>query len=103
MNNAGNSTHKARAVNPKVFRAAATGIGQQFSASARTGMARAQQAINCAPEAQRRVADPSYPAPNEAPTGDYLPVESPESLRIHRGTVSMNPTMSPVQLKRAGR
>ncbi len=41
MNNAGNSTHKARAVDPKTFRHAATGIGQTFDESVATGARRA--------------------------------------------------------------
>ena len=90
MNNAGDRTHKPRAVDPKTFRDAATGVGQSFDASVSTGAMRAQRAINCAPESQRKVADPSYPAPTMDCEGNYLP---PDVL----------PIMSPVQIKRAGR
>jgi len=92
MNNAGNSTHKARAVDPKTFRNAATGIGQRLADSISTGARRAQQAINDAPASQRACADPSYPAPTMSPDGSWLPVEGDGMA-----------TISPVQLKRAGR
>lgn len=98
MNNAGNSTHKTRAVDPKTFRDAATGIGQCFSASVETGAARAQQAINCAPASQRAVADRSYPKPNGRCDPNYQPVESGASLAQHRGLAA-----SPVPLRKAGR
>lgn len=45
----------------KRFRAQATGIGQTRSASEATGARRAQVAIDCAPPAQLKVADRSYP------------------------------------------
>jgi hypothetical protein len=65
MNNAGNSTHKARAIDPKQFRNLATGVGQCASESELTGARRAQRAADCAPAAQRAVLDPSYPSPGE--------------------------------------
>lgn len=49
MNNAGNNTHKARAVDPKTFRYAATGIGQCLDESIATG--------------KRRASNPKTPAP----------------------------------------
>ena len=54
--------------NAKRFRNQATGIGQTRSASERTGRCRSQEVIDCAPPAQRKVADRSYPAPT--PEGD---------------------------------
>ncbi len=93
MNNAGNSTHKARAIEMDRFRNQATGIGQTRSASECTGAIRAQHAINDAPNAQRKVADPSYPAPTRDENGEYIP-------QVLGGTGAL---MSPVQLKRAGR
>lgn len=93
MNNAGSKTHKARAVDPKTFRDAATGVGQAFDASVATGAVRAQRAINCAPASQRAVADPSYPAPTLDTEGNYLPA----------GPLGVSVIASPVQLKRAGR
>ncbi len=107
MNNAGDKTHKARAVDPRIFRDAATGVGQELAQSVLTGQRRALRAINCAPESQRACADPSYPAPTESPCGDYLPSGPADagllggpSIAIQRGRPVMQ---SPVQLKRAGR
>ena len=109
MNNAGDRTHKPRAVDPRVFRAAATGVGQSLGASALTGDRRAQQVINAAPAAQRACADPSYPAPTMSPTGDYMPTGNGGEVVIRNGRPVLNvpadtaPIASPVQLKRAGR
>jgi hypothetical protein len=109
MNNAGDNTHKPRAVDPRVFRAAATGVGQSLGASALTGDRRAQQAINAAPAAQRAVADPSYPAPNQTTEGDWMPTGNGGEVAIRNGRpVLVTPPdgctlASPVQLKRAGR
>jgi hypothetical protein len=77
MNNAGNSTHKARAVDLKTFRNAATGIGQSFGESVATGARRAQRAADCAPASQRAVIDPSYPTPGmQSP--DWTPAPAQE-------------------------
>ena len=109
MNNAGNSTHKARAVDPRIFRDAATGIGQSLGSSALTGDARAQRVINAAPAAQRRVADPSYPAPTMDESGDYMPTGNEGHVRVinRRPVLTVPPATaliaSPVQIKRAGR
>ena len=109
MNNAGDSTHKPRAVDSRVFRAAATGVGQSLGSSALTGDARAQRVINAAPESQRACADPSYPAPTMSPTGDYLPTGNGGEvvIRDRRPVLNVPPRgealASPVQLKRAGR
>lgn len=109
MNNAGNKTHKARAVDPRIFRDTATGIGQSLGASALTGDRRAQEAINAAPASQRRVADPSYPSPSRSPEGDWMPTGNGGDVSVRNGRpVLVTPpdgcvTMSPVPLKRAGR
>jgi len=101
MNNANNNTHKARAVDPKIFRDAATGVGQTLAASTTTGAVRAQRAINCAPASQQACADPSYPSPTMDDCGNYLPAGPAEpQLTILGGRPVMQ---SPVQLKRAGR
>lgn len=91
MNNGGNSTHKPRAVDPVTFRAAATGIGQRFDESVRTGMSRAQNVINEARALQRTAAQ-GYPQPTLDEEGNWLPVDT---LGV--------PISSPVALKRAGR
>ncbi len=82
------ATHKPRAVDPQTFRAAATGVGQAFSESVRTGTNRAQDVINSAPAASRAAIPEAegYPPRTMDDAGNYLP-----------------PIMSPVQLKRAGR
>lgn len=49
MNNAGNSTHKPRAIEPANFRAQATGIGQSTRASRMTGASRAARVVAEAP------------------------------------------------------
>jgi hypothetical protein len=49
--------------NAKRYRNQATGIGQTRSASEATGARRSQCVIDCAPPAQLKVADRSYPAP----------------------------------------
>ena len=51
----------------KRFRNQATGVGQTLGGSERTGARRAQEVIDCAPAAQRKVADRSYPAPTPDP------------------------------------
>lgn len=43
------STHREHAVDPRTFRAAATGIGQQFSHSVITGGMRAQRVVDSVP------------------------------------------------------
>jgi hypothetical protein len=107
MNNAGDRTHKPRAVDPKIFRDAATGVGQELAQSVLTGQRRAQRAIDCAPAAQRAVADPSYPAPRMDECGDYLPAGPVSSGDPGEATITIvqgRPVMrSPVQMKRAGR
>lgn len=63
--NSGNSTHREFAVDPKTFRAKATGIGQTQAASLVTGGSRAQRVIDSAPEHCRKaipVAE-GYPDP----------------------------------------
>jgi hypothetical protein len=46
----GNFTHRPRAIDARVARAQATGIGEQMSESLRTGMNRAQRVVDqCAP------------------------------------------------------
>lgn len=50
MNDSGDFTHRPRAIDPRVARAQATGIGQCMSESLRTGMNRAQRVVDqCAP------------------------------------------------------
>ena len=109
MNNAGDRTHKPRAVDPRIFRDAATGVGQSLGSSALTGDARAQRVINAAPAAQRKVADPSYPAPTMDESGDYMPTGNEGHVRVVNGrpVLVVPPSTaliaSPVQIKRAGR
>lgn len=109
MNNAGDRTHKPRAVDPRIFRAAATGVGQSLGSSALTGDRRARCAINAAPAAQRAVADPSYPAPDMSPTGDYMPTGNGGEVVVRNGRPVLNVPpdaamiASPVQIKRGAR
>lgn len=91
MNNAGDKTHKPRAVDPITFRAAATGIGQRFDESVHTGMRRAQNVINEAKALQRTAAQ-GYPQPTLDEEGNWLPVDT---LGV--------PISSPVKLTRAGK
>lgn len=50
MNDSGSFTHRPRAIDPRVARAQATGIGQCMGESLRTGMNRAQRVVDqCAP------------------------------------------------------
>jgi hypothetical protein len=44
--NSGDTTHRARAMDPAAFRAQATGIGQSAAASRATGAARAQRVVD---------------------------------------------------------
>ena len=62
------NTHKPRAVDPKQFRAQATGVGQTRGASYMTGCARAQEVVEHMPPAQRRAvpAAEGYPTSNGA-------------------------------------
>jgi len=92
MNNAGDSTHKARAMDPATFRALGTGSGQTAASALSSGAARAQRVIDGAPKAQRAVADPSYPTP----TGRYDPLTG----RMHHPDTGR--IMSPVALTCAG-
>lgn len=66
MNDSGNSTHRARAINPADFRAQATGVGMSLGASRRTGAARAMEVVEHMPPAQRRAvpAAEGYPTSN---------------------------------------
>lgn len=52
MKNDSGSTHREHAVDPRTFRAAATGIGQQLSHSIVTGGMRAQRVVDGMPAAQ---------------------------------------------------
>jgi len=62
------STHPAEAVDPKRFRAQATGIGQSMKASERTGAMRAARVVAAMPERQRAAVPVSegYPLGGEA-------------------------------------
>ncbi len=77
---------------PQRFRAIGTGCGQTSANSEVTGAARAQRVIDGAPKSQRKVADPSYPAP----TGRYDPLTG----RMHHPDTGV--IMSPLMLTRAG-
>jgi hypothetical protein len=77
MNNAGDRTHKARAIDPAKFRNLATGVGQCADESEATGARRAQRAADCAPALQRAVIDPSYPTPGQQ-SADWTPAPSQE-------------------------
>lgn len=59
------TTHPARAVDPKLFRAQATGIGQTRAASAMTGGYRAQRVIDATrPECRAAIPEAEgYPEP----------------------------------------
>lgn len=70
MNPSGNATHKAKAVEPSTFRAAATGIGQALDASIRTGAQRAQYSIDQAPPQQRAAIPSAEGFPTPTPTYD---------------------------------
>ena len=65
MNDSGDHTHRARAIDPARFRALATGIGQSAARSEATGASRAQRVVECTPPAQRAAtpAAEGYPAP----------------------------------------
>lgn len=65
MSPSGNSTHREFAVDPKTFRAKATGIGKTQTASLYTGAARAQRVIDSAPEHCRKAIPMAegYPEP----------------------------------------
>ncbi len=78
--------------NAQRFRAQATGIGQTRAASQRTGAVRAQVAIDCAPPAQLKVKDRSYPTPTpvwDPATERYV---EPLSGRFSGSTIGANPT-----------
>lgn len=52
MNDSGDSTRRARPIDPAKFRALATGVGHSAAMSERTGAARAQRVSEAAPPAQ---------------------------------------------------
>ena len=93
MNNAGDSTHKPRAIDPQTFRALGNGSGQTAASALVSGRQRAQAVIDGAPKAQRAVANPSYPQP----TGVYNPLTN----RFHHPDTGV--MLSPLPITLAGR
>lgn len=67
------TTHKPRAIDPKQFRAQATGVGQTRGASYLTGCDRAMEVVEHMPPTQRR----AVPAAEGYPTAgrDGVPYE----------------------------
>lgn len=65
MKNDSGSTHREHAVDPKTFRAAATGIGQTLRSSIITGGMRAQRVVDTMPAHQYAVVpdNEGYPTP----------------------------------------
>ena len=65
--NSGDNTHRPRAMDPKAFRAQATGIGQQASASLQTGTMRAQQVVDSMTPAQHAAVPQAEGYPDKSP------------------------------------
>lgn len=65
MKTSGSSTHRVHAVDPRTFRAAATGVSQRLSVSIITGGMRAQRVVDSMPAHVRPAvpADEGYPEP----------------------------------------
>lgn len=84
MNNSGDRTHKARAIDPANFRAQATGIGQSTRASRETGGARIERVKAATPAEQRR----ATPAAEGQSTPDAagLPMARSTPPAVIRGT-----------------
>lgn len=73
MKPSGDATHRPTAVDPKQFRAQATGIGQQREASLYTGSMRAQRVVD--------MTDPACMAP--VPENEGFPARTPEVPMIN--------------------
>lgn len=66
------------------FRDQCTGIGQTRAASERTGHARSQRVIDCAPADQRKLAI-GYPAPTPEEYSLLHPGTVPRQATLYRG------------------
>ena len=82
MNNSGDRTHKARAIEPANFRAQATGIGQSTRASRTTGAARAACVVAQAPAGCIAIAPAAegYPPPPANDAGLPMSAQGPFEL-----------------------
>lgn len=72
MNPSGDTTHRARAMDPAAFRAQATGIGMTAAASSATGAARAQRVVDQTDPACMSVVPEAEGFPARSPTMDEI-------------------------------